>query len=70
MELFCSELFGQIHYSKLFGSTERMRAMTQGEGEWDLPNDDILKYAVRNYSYLLEMLRTDYMRLKAVHSNS
>ena len=47
-----------------------MRAMTQEEGEWDLPNDDILKYAVRNYSYLLEMLRTDYMRLKAVHSNS
>ena len=35
MELFCSELFGHIQYSKLLGSSGRMRAMTQGEGEWD-----------------------------------
>ena len=31
---------------KLFRFSERMRAITQGEVEWDLPSDDIFNYAV------------------------
>ena len=38
---------------KLFGSSERMRAITQGEEEWDLPDDDIFNYDVRKIFMLV-----------------
>ena len=45
----CSDRF----VKKLFGSSERMRAITQGEEEWDLPDDDIFNYSVRKIFMLV-----------------
>ena len=57
---------------KLFGSSERMRAKTQGEGEWDLPSDDIFNYVLitlfGKYSFLLKMLQITWTK-RGVHPN-
>ena len=38
----CSAQSCSDRFMTLFGSFERIRAITQGEGEWKLPDDDIL----------------------------
>ena len=59
MELFCSELFGQLHNTVV--SSERIRAITQGEQSM---LDCIILCAI-----LIIMFRVIEME-RAVHSNS